>query len=124
VEILRRNEVLALLCDGDLFRRGVEVPFCGRRVRLPAGPARLAARTGAALVPAYCLRDPAGGLVARFLPEVPVTATTEEAVRIATEKLAERLGRVVATHPGQWLIFRDFFRNGNDGRLAVLGDAA
>ncbi|MEZ5216690.1 MAG: hypothetical protein R2715_08900 [Ilumatobacteraceae bacterium] len=38
-----------LLCDRDLQHSGIEVEFFGERTTLPAGPATLALRTGAAL---------------------------------------------------------------------------
>jgi KDO2-lipid IV(A) lauroyltransferase len=103
--ILARNEVVALLIDGNLFRRGIPVPLCGHEVELPAGPARLAARTGAALVPAFSVRSP-HGLRARFLDEVPVRDARPEAIRRATTELADRLGERLVEHPEQWMIFR------------------
>ncbi len=51
---LRANETVCLLCDRDLDRSGVEVEFFGERTTLPAGPATLAIRTGAPLLPVGC----------------------------------------------------------------------
>ncbi|HLG91794.1 MAG TPA: phosphatidylinositol mannoside acyltransferase, partial [Acidimicrobiales bacterium] len=48
---LRRNQVVGLLADRDLTGTGVEVEFFGEVTTLPAGPAALALRTGAALLP-------------------------------------------------------------------------
>jgi len=42
---------VCLLCDRDLERNGVEVEFFGERTTLPAGPATLALRTGAPILP-------------------------------------------------------------------------
>jgi len=105
---LARNEVVVLLVDGNVFRRGVQVPFCGHRVEMPVGPARLAARTGAALLPGFCVRSPEG-LRGTFLPEVAVTGGSPYSVRRATEELADRLGERLAAHPEQWMMFRRFF---------------
>ncbi len=109
VTLLARNEILALLVDGDVFHRGIVVPFCGRAVLLPAGPARLAATTGAALVPSYCLRRDDGVLEQRFLDEIPVSNRSAASVSAATRELSARLGEVLRAHPDQWMIFRDFF---------------
>lgn len=106
--ILARNEVVVLLVDGNLFRRGIPVLFCGHRVEMPVGPARLAARTGAALLPGFCVRS-REGLEGRFLDEIPVPDDRPESIRRATETLAERLGQRLAAHPEQWMIFRRFF---------------
>jgi KDO2-lipid IV(A) lauroyltransferase len=109
VALLARNEILALLVDGDVFRRGIAVSFCGQAVSLPAGPARLAAVTGAALVPSYCLRLADGVLEQRFLDEVGVKDRSSASVCAATRELSVRLGEVLRAHPDQWMIFRDFF---------------
>lgn len=47
-----RGDVVCLLADRDVAGNGVAVDFFGERTRLPAGPALLALRTGAPLIPA------------------------------------------------------------------------
>jgi len=56
VTALRDNEIIALPVDGDIFERGIEVPFFSGVVRAPSGPARLAAMTGAAVVACRVIR--------------------------------------------------------------------
>src|SRR5207237_113492 len=51
VRALKANHIVALLCDRDIGGAGVDVEFFGERTTLPAGPATLALRTGAALLP-------------------------------------------------------------------------
>ncbi|MFN2166348.1 MAG: lysophospholipid acyltransferase family protein, partial [Anaerolineae bacterium] len=53
---LGRNEFVAMLADRDYSGRGHRVPFFGRPARLPRGPAVLAVRSGAPLLPAFLLR--------------------------------------------------------------------
>jgi len=48
---LKANHVVCLLSDRDLTGTGVPVEFFGERTTLPGGPATLALRTGATLVP-------------------------------------------------------------------------
>ena len=48
---LKRNDVVCLLCDRDIQRTGVEVEFFGETTTMPAGPATLALRTGAPILP-------------------------------------------------------------------------
>ena len=48
---LGRNDIVCLLSDRDIGGGGVEVELFGERTRLPAGPATLAFRTGAPLLP-------------------------------------------------------------------------
>lgn len=49
---IKRGDVVCLLSDRDVVGTGVAVEFFGERTRLPAGPAMLALRTGAPLIPA------------------------------------------------------------------------
>ena len=51
VRALKANDILCLLCDRDLAGGGVEVEFFGERTTLPGGPATLALRSGAPLLP-------------------------------------------------------------------------
>ena len=53
-ERLRDNRVVCLMAERDLTRTGVQVDFFGEPTRMPAGPAKLAIETGAALLPAHC----------------------------------------------------------------------
>ena len=52
VAAIKRGDVVCLLADRDVSGTGVAVEFFGERTRLPAGPALLALRTGAPLIPA------------------------------------------------------------------------
>ena len=49
---IKRGDVVCLLSDRDVGGGGVATTFFGERTRLPAGPALLALRTGAPLIPA------------------------------------------------------------------------
>ena len=49
---LKANHIALLMCDRDIGGGGVEVELFGERTTLPGGPATLALRTGAPLLPA------------------------------------------------------------------------
>ncbi len=65
-ERLRDNRLVCLMSDRDLTRSGVQVDFFGEPTRFPAGPAKLAVETGAALLPIHSWYE-AEGLAARPL---------------------------------------------------------
>ena len=54
---LRRQRTVALMLDVPEAGPTVVVPFCGGPVRCSAVPARLAAATGASILPVTCRRD-------------------------------------------------------------------
>ena len=66
-ERLRDNKVVCLMAERDLTRTGVQVDFFGEPTRMPAGSAKLAIKTGAALLPVHCWYE-GDGLPSRVLP--------------------------------------------------------
>lgn len=96
---LRDGGVVCLLADRDFTGSGVPVRFFGATARMPSGPARLAADTGAALLPCGSWFTPDGwGL--RIHPPVPVGARAD--IAAATQQVADRFAADIAGHPEDW----------------------
>lgn len=104
---LNDNGVIALLADRDLSGRGAEVSFFGEPARMPAGPALLAARTGAALLPLSGWFTP-DGWGTRVNAVIPVP--TVRAAREATQQLADALAAEIADHPADWHMMQPVWR--------------
>jgi phosphatidylinositol dimannoside acyltransferase len=99
---LRAGGVVCLLGDRDLTRRGIDVTFFGETARMPAGPALLAATTGAALLPVglWFTRD---GWAVRVHPPVqPAGEQLRDQVAAATQALADTYAAEIAGHPEDW----------------------
>lgn len=99
-EVLSAGGIVCLMGERDLTPHGVEVSFFGEKTTFPAGPAKLAVDTGAALLPVHSWftgtdADPGWGLKAD--PQVEVT-TVEE----TTQRLADRFAVNIAAHPEDW----------------------
>jgi KDO2-lipid IV(A) lauroyltransferase len=103
-QVLRRNEVAIIIADEYRRGDGIPVPLFGRRVLARRGPASLAARTGAAIVPAYMVRQPDDSLKVIVEPELelvrPGKAPAE--IRENTSRITQWLERTVRNHPDQW----------------------
>jgi lauroyl/myristoyl acyltransferase len=98
-ERLRANRTVCLLADRDLTTGGVPVTFFGEQTMMPAGPARLAATTGAALLPVGCwFTEDGWGF--RIHPPIRVTGTI--GVPAATQALADVFAADIAAHPADW----------------------
>jgi KDO2-lipid IV(A) lauroyltransferase len=112
-ERLRRGGFVPLLGDRDLSGTGVVVELLGEPARVAAGPAALAARTGAALHPVtvHHERNPAApngwGLVLVVHPEVPVTGPA--AVRRAVQGYADAWSGAIRAHPEDWHMLQRVF---------------
>ena len=102
-EAIAANKAVALLCDRDIKGRGVEVDFFGEKTTLPPGPATLAIRTGAPLLPVGCYFED-GGYRVVVKPPVPVPATGSKTEMVAslTQALALELEELVRSAPDQW----------------------
>ncbi|HEX6754841.1 MAG TPA: phosphatidylinositol mannoside acyltransferase [Mycobacteriales bacterium] len=101
-ERLRAGGVVCLLGDRDLTRRGIDVTFFGDTARMPAGPALLAATTGAALHPVGLWFTPQGWAV-HVHDEVPVVGERlRDRVGTATQALADAYAGDIAAHPEDW----------------------
>lgn len=106
VDRLRSARLVPLLADRDLRATGLEVVLLGEAARLPAGPALLALRTGAALHPVSIWYEPGPtrGLVIHFHDEVlaPASGPTREKVTAMTQGVADVFSAAIRAHPQDW----------------------
>jgi lauroyl/myristoyl acyltransferase len=101
---LKANHTLALLCDRDLTGTGPEVEFFGERTTLPGGPATLALRTGAALLPTAVYFDGPDTRRSAVLPALDTTrhGKLRDDVQRVTQDLAHELEGLIRRAPEQW----------------------
>ncbi|WP_414940355.1 phosphatidylinositol mannoside acyltransferase [Amycolatopsis sp. cmx-11-51] len=119
---LRENKAICLVGDRDLTTSGVPVKFFGEQTRMPGGPARLAATTGAALIPAGCWFTEDGWQI-RLHPRIRVTNRSE--VPAATQALADIFAGDIAAHPADWHMMQKFWLSDFEaGEQADLGEAS
>lgn len=95
---LRAGGIVCLLGERDLARHGVPVTFFGEPTRMPAGPAKLAIDTGAALMPAHHWFTEAPGSQMSCGEPIDVSG----GVQPATQALADVFAANIAAHPADW----------------------
>ncbi|HST48165.1 phosphatidylinositol mannoside acyltransferase [Jatrophihabitans sp.] len=101
-ERLRAGEAVCLVADRDLSRNGVDVEFFGERTRMPAGPALLAATTGAALMPVHLYFD-GDGWGQWIGPPIELgDGPLRDRVRRGTQALADAFEAGIARYPQDW----------------------
>jgi KDO2-lipid IV(A) lauroyltransferase len=110
---LRRNELVAMLIDQNTIEGGEFVPFFGRLAATVTGPAVLALRTGAAVIPGFVVRRPDDTHVGVASPavELPGTGDRERDVRELTGRLTALIEAQVRADPTQWFWIHDRWRH-------------
>jgi lauroyl/myristoyl acyltransferase len=102
-ERLRGNGLVCLLGDRDLTRNGIEVTFFGARTKMPAGPALLAATTGAPLVAVHLSFTDDGGWSQRIGPVIDLPeGRLRDKVQAGTQALADEFAAGIARRPEDW----------------------
>jgi phosphatidylinositol dimannoside acyltransferase len=107
VGALRAGRVVCLIADRDLDGTGVPVQWRGVPVTMPAGPALVARRSGAALLPAVCRYDGPRMRIAISDP-VPV-GPGREGLITATQAVADFFAARIAEQPQDWHMLQRFF---------------
>lgn len=111
---LRKNEIVLLLFDRPQPEDGVAVTFFGETAYLPAGPAAIAIRTGAALAIGYCLRQRGDKRFAGVF-EKPIeyqhllTGNKEADIQRVTQEIVTHFEAIIREHPDQWYMFREMW---------------
>lgn len=110
---LKHNGLLALLIDRPVPGDGIKVEFFGEEVEVPAGPARLALRSGAMVIPtAFARIDPSKPDVTTLTDfTLRYTPTGDEThdVREITQAIMRSHEEFIRKHPDQWYMFREMW---------------
>ncbi len=104
--VLREAGILALLVDWGYRSDGIPVRFFGDWTTLPAGPAVLAAKSGAAIVPVVNRRAQDGRYHAEHGEPIEVPGGSPAEIQRATQAVADALQRAVEAAPDQWYCFK------------------
>jgi len=112
---LHRNWFVAIVVDRPMTReQGIEVTFFGHTAYVSAGPAALALKCGAAIIPGLVWYGPQGRFCVRaFPPAFPRSCAspeerTQEIARL-TQYMYTALEEVIRAYPEQWFMFRPFW---------------
>lgn len=107
IAALHRGRLVCLMADRDLAGAGVPVNWGGHQITMPGGPALVARRTGATLVPAVCQFSD-DGMVIRF--GEPVANQPGRAGLVAmTQQVADFFAAGIAEQPADWHMMQPFF---------------
>jgi lauroyl/myristoyl acyltransferase len=106
-DALRANRIVALLCDLEQGP-GLDVRFFGRRAIVPGGPAALALKTGAVLMPANQFLTSPGRHSIHLDP--PLSIGEGDTKERLMQRVVDRFEDFIRERPDQWYAFRPMFR--------------
>jgi KDO2-lipid IV(A) lauroyltransferase len=107
-QALQANRLVALLCDLEQGP-GLEVRFFGRRAVVPGGPAAIALKTGAPLMPACQYTTSPGRYHVHVDP--PLAPRDGETKETLMQRVVDRLEGFIRERPEQWYAFRPMFKD-------------
>jgi KDO2-lipid IV(A) lauroyltransferase len=104
--VLRRKEIVALLVDWGYRSDGIPVRLFDAWTTLPAGPAVLAAKTGALIAPMAVRRTPGGKFRVESEEPFGVPSSDPADIARATQRIATALEAAIRAAPSQWYSFK------------------
>jgi len=108
-QALQANGVVALLCDLEQGP-GVKVRFFGHSAVVPGGPAAIALKTGAPLLPAYQYSTSPGRHIVHLEPALaPAEGETKTSLM---QRVVDHFESFIRERPDQWYAFRPMFAKG------------
>jgi phosphatidylinositol dimannoside acyltransferase len=121
---LKRREILALIIDWGYRPEDVPVRLFGAWTTLPAGPAALAAKTGAAIVHIAIRRsEDRQRFIVTYSDPILVSSTEPAEIQRATQAVADALAATIAAAPEQWYSFKPLWP-ATEAEQAALAERA
>jgi KDO2-lipid IV(A) lauroyltransferase len=108
---LEDGKLVALVADRDMSSSGIEVVFCGEICTMPSGPASLAYATNSVLTTACLFNEP--GFLGGFIDQPIIfdkSLSRDEAIRVATQQMADRFTFYVTSHPTDWHVLQRLWK--------------
>jgi KDO2-lipid IV(A) lauroyltransferase len=105
LQVLRRGETVGILIDQHISEKeGAVVPFFGRPASTVTGPALIAIRSGAAVVPMVILREACGQYRVQIAPEVPIRRSGDLRADLVvnTARFTAAIEAFIRERPDQW----------------------
>jgi Kdo2-lipid IVA lauroyltransferase/acyltransferase len=114
---LKRNQAVGILIDQNTTpAEGVFIDFFGRKACANAAFARLAARTGATVIPGFAFwHEDEKKYVLRFYPEVPMSGD----VVADTQRIHAEIEKTIRQYPDQWMWIHRRWKTRPEGETAI-----
>lgn len=121
LNVLKRNEAVALMIDSPGFEKGIPVKLGSKYVTLPTGMAAMAIRTGAKIIPCGLIRTTNTrflGIIGKPVQYKPTGDMIEDAAKLTQSTIGalEEMARIFAD---QWYVFHAFIKDDINGPESI-----
>lgn len=109
---LNAGQLICLVADRDMSKRGVEVTFFGKKKSMPTGPGALSLKTGSWILPVCMYVSNTGKVEVTFFepikpPENLDDKSRDDTILGITQKVSKILEEMIARDPTQWHVLYD-----------------
>ncbi|MFC2068733.1 lysophospholipid acyltransferase family protein [Chloroflexota bacterium] len=113
LQTLRHGGTVVIVCDRDIQGNGLKVKFFGEEASLPSGAISLALRTGATVVPLFCVRKPSNQLAICIESplELVYSRNRSHSVRANLERFVAIMEDYIYQYPEQWVVREPIWHN-------------
>lgn len=104
LRLLSENRAVCVAMDRDILRTGEPFRFFDATTSIATGAVEIALKTGAPILPAFCLRQPDDTYLAVGEPFFVINSTGDRRrdVHAGIERLLRIFERQIRAHPDQW----------------------
>ncbi len=124
IKILRSGDLVAMLSDQDAGANGVFVDFFGRPASTAPGVVSFGINTGAAILPAFIIREGAGRHRIEILKEIKPGSegSKEEKIKKVLSDANRITESFITKHPEQWLWSHKRWKSTPVRKVVILTD--
>ena len=117
VRVLRRGELLGILPDQHYYG-GIESAFFGAPALTSVGTSAFSLKTGAAIVPGFCVRTAPDSYRVEFYPPLEYSPTGDEALdrKNLTRLVNDAIEAEIRRYPSSWLWIHDRWKEYFEGQ--------
>ncbi len=114
IETLKNNGIVAVVADRDFTNSGETLDFFDRKAVIPKGAAIFSAKTGAAIIPTFLIRqaDNTFRLIMEkpiYPPKIVNGQVDQETLLSIMKQHTKVIEEKIRQYPTQWLMFREFW---------------
>jgi len=116
LNLLKENQMVALVGDRDFSEKGMVVDFFGRQTLLPVGPAAFVMKTQSVILPGFMLRNPDDTFTLKMDKpiefSIPSALEEQDKAKVLSEIINSYkviIEGYIRRYPEQWYMFRRFW---------------